>query len=159
MKKPYKPKKKHTKASQESKVKELAEDFGNTLTKQLPIILLKNGAVGYKDFIIKQTNLGRWGVHSIHNLKETVGEYNLKTCALMAAKAYNSTQIARFKEIKELDNHYQANHIEHQVYKKNIKSAKELDKYIILLNKLEESVFKTEAYKQKITTMFHYAFV
>jgi hypothetical protein len=156
MKKPYKPKKKQT---HESKVKELAEDFGNTLTKQLPVILLKNGAIGYKDFIIKQNSLGRWGIHSIHNLKETVGEYNLKTCALMAAKAYNSTQIARFNEIKELDNHYQANHIEHQVYKKNIKSAKELDKYIILLNKLEESVFKTEAYKQKITTMFHYAFV
>jgi len=156
MKKPYKPKKKQP---QESKVKELAEDFGNTLTKQLPVILLKNGAIGYKDFIIKQNSLGRWGIHSIHNLKETVGEYNLKTCALMAAKAYNSTQIARFNEIKELDNHYQANHIEHQVYKKNIKSAKELDKYIILLNKLEESVIKTEAYKQKITRMFHYAFV
>lgn len=156
MKKPYKPKKKQT---QESKVKELAEDFGNTLTKKLPVILLKNGAIGYKDFIIKQNSLGRWGIHSIHNLKETVGEYNLKTCALMAAKAYNSTQIARFNEIKELDNHYQANHIEHQVYKKNIKSAKELDKYIILLNKLEESVIKTESYKQKITTMFHYAFV
>jgi hypothetical protein len=156
MKKPYKPKKKQT---HESKVKELAEDFGNTLTKQLPVILLKNGAIGYKDFIIKQNSLGRWGIHSIHNLKETVGEYNLKTCALMAAKAYNSTQIARFNEIKELDNHYQANHIEHQVYKKNIKSAKELDKYIILLNKLEESVIKTEAYKQKITRMFHYAFV
>ena len=156
MKKPYKPKKKQP---QESKVKELAEDFGNTLTKQLPVILLKNGAIGYKDFIIKQNSLGRWGIYSIHNLKETVGEYNLKTCALMAAKAYNSTQIARFNEIKELDNHYQANHIEHQVYKKNIKSAKELDKYIILLNKLEESVIKTEAYKKKITTMFHYAFV
>lgn len=159
MKKQYKFKKKSTKASQESTVKELAEDFGNTLNKKLPVVMLKNGAVGYKDFIIKQNTAGRWGIHSIHNLKDTVGEYNLKTCALMAAKAYNATQIARFHEIKELDNHYQANHIEHQVYKKNIKSAKELDKYIILLNKLEESVIKTESYKQKITSMFHHAFV
>jgi len=156
MKKTYKPKKKQPLAT--AKVKELAETFDTTLDKKLPITMLKGGAMGYKTFIIKQTPAGRWAVYNMHNLRDPVGEYNLKTCALMAAKSYNATQIARFFEIKELDTHYQSSFMEHQVYQKNIKTAKEFDRYIILLNKLEESVIKTEQYKKKITAMFHYAF-
>ena len=159
MKKPFKNKKKHTPALSKVKVTELAENFGITLDKKLPFTMLSGGAVGYKSFIIKQTASGRWAVYHMHNLREPVGEYNLKTCALMAAKSYNATQIARFIEIKDLDSHYQASHMEHQVYQKNIKLAKDLDRYIILLNKLEESVIKTELYKNKITAMFHNAFV
>ena len=157
MKKTHKPKKKQPLAS--AKVRELAETFDTTLDKKLPITMLKGGAIGYKDYIIKQTPSNRWAVYNMNNLREPVGEYNLKTCALMAAKSYNATQIAKFFEIKDLDTHYQASFMEHQVYQKNIKTAKEFDRYIILLNKLEESVIKTELYKKKITAMFHNAFV
>ena len=157
MKKQYKSKKKQPLAT--AKVKELAETFGSTLDKKLPITMLKGGAIGYKDYIIKQTPSSRWAVYHMNNLREPVGEYNLKTCALMAAKSYNATQIARFFEIRDLDAHYQASYMEHQVYQKNIKTAKEFDRYVILLNKLEESVIKTELYKKKITAMFHNAFV
>ena len=92
--------------------------------------------------------------------KTVIEEYYLKTCALMAAKAYNnSLHLTKFFEIKQLDNHYWANHSDLQVYKKNIKTVKEFDRYIILLNKLEDTEYKTEHFKEKISRMFKWSFV
>ena len=77
----------------------------------------------------------------------------------MAAKAYSSVHMNRFFEIKELDNKYWANYCDSIVYKKNIKSAKELDRYIVLLNRLEESNRKATFYREEISRMFKWSFV
>ncbi len=76
----------------------------------------------------------------------------------MAAKAYNTVQINRFFEIKDIDNRYNTNYTEYLLCKQHIKIAKGLDRYIILLNKLEEADRKTQFYKERITTMFRNTF-
>jgi hypothetical protein len=77
----------------------------------------------------------------------------------MAAKAYSSVNLDKFYEIKRADNLYWANYCDLQVYRKNIKTAKEFERYLILLNKLEHTEFLTEHYKEKISMMFKWSFV
>jgi hypothetical protein len=139
-------------------VKDLAEQFANEFNKQLPVTVLPDGGIIYKKYLVKQLKTGNWALYN-YNSKTTIEEYYLKTCALMAAKAYNNLNLTKFFEIKQLDNHYWANHADLQVYKKNIKTAKDFDRYMILLNKLEDTEYKTEHFKEKISRMFKYSFV
>jgi hypothetical protein len=77
----------------------------------------------------------------------------------MAAKAYNSTDMAKFFSIKRLDGKYWASYCDTMVYKKNIKTAKDFDRYLILLNKLEHSSAIATHSKEEISKMFKWSFV
>ncbi len=152
--------KKHSKKKQNlnhSKLQELAEDFGSVFDKKVQITVLPNGVISYKNFLIKPSKRGTYGIYYGHSV-DPVEVYHLKSCALMAAKAYNTVQINRFFEIKELDTRYSTSHTELLLFKQNIKLAKDFDRYVILLNKLEEADLKAKYYKDKITVMFRNAF-
>ena len=151
-------KKFNKKPNKKQVVKELAEHFQNELDRKLPITVLPDGGMVYKDFLVKQNSTGNWGVYNFRN-RTLIEQYFLKSCALMAAKAYSTTSLDKFFEIKRLDNKYWSNYSDSQVYRKNIKSAKEFDRYVILLNKLEDSEHKTEHYKEAISRMFKWSFV
>jgi len=77
----------------------------------------------------------------------------------MASKAYSKTMLTKYYEIKQLDTRYCANRCDSLVYRKNIKTAKDFDRYLVLLNKLEDSEHKTEHYKEEISRMFKWSFV
>jgi hypothetical protein len=139
-------------------IKDLAEQFSHELDAQLPVAVLPNGDLAYKNYIVRQNKLGNWNIHSIKS-KDIVDQFYLKTCALMAAKAYNNVKLDTYSQIKELDNKYWASHSDSQVYKKNIKTAKEFGRFLILLNKLEDSEQKAEHYKEEISRMFKWSFV
>lgn len=146
------------KKKQPPNIKDMAGEFDAEFNKLIKVTVLKNGAVGYDGFIIKQSVNQNWCLHRATNLKDTLGEFKLKTCALLAAKAYSTTSLNRYFEIKELDNQYWAKRADTIVYKNIIKKPVALDRYIIILNKLEESEVKEAFLKQKITTMFHSSF-
>lgn len=140
------------------KIKEIAGELDAEYKKHIQLTVLKEGAVGYKDIIVKQNKNDNWALYSIYNTKDMISEFKLKTCAVMAAKAYSTVSLNRFTEIKELDNNYWANHINKLVYKRIIKSTLDLDRFIIILNKLEDSEFKEQHFKDKITSMFRSSF-
>jgi len=140
------------------KIKELAEQFQHELDRKLPLTVLPDGGIVYEGFLVKQNKLGNWAVYSVKD-KSLIQQYFLKTCALMAAKAYDKVQLDKFNEIKRLDNCYWASHSDKQVYTKNIKTAKDFERYLILLNKLEESELKETFYKEEISKMFKWSFV
>lgn len=150
MKKPYKSKKRV--------IKELAEQFNQELNKQLPVSVLPNGDIVYQSYVVRHLPSGNWGVYNYKN-KEFVDQFFLKSCALMAAKAYNNVQMHRFKEIKTLDSRYWANYCDSQVYKHNIEITKDTGRYLILLDKLENSETKSRQYKAEISRMFKSSFV
>lgn len=151
-------KKFNKKSNKKQVVKELAEHFQNELDRKLPITVLPGGAAVYKNYLIKQNSAGIWGMYNYRN-QTLIEQYFLKTCALMAAKAYSTTSLDKFFEIKRLDNKYWSNYCDNQVYRNNIKTAKEFDRYVILLNKLEDSEQKTQYYKEAISRMFKWSFV
>lgn len=151
-------KKSNKSKSKPKDIKKLADAFNEELQVKLPISQLPDGSAVYKTFLIKETKEHNWGVYHI-STKVLVEQYYLKTCALMGAKAYNHTDMSKFFEIKRLDNRYWASYCDTLVYKKNIKTAKEYERYLILLNKLEHSTELANHFKGKISQMFKWTFV
>jgi hypothetical protein len=147
-----------TKKPKEKVIKELAQHFEADLKKTMPISIQPNGGIVYKDYYIKENALGNWGLYNRHTQDE-VSQYYLKTCALMAAKYYDLAHLDKFHEVKQLDTRYWAHHCDTQIYRKNIKTAKDFDRYLILLNKLEHTEFLVEHYKEEISKMFTWSFV
>lgn len=147
------------KSNKQSVIKELAEQFTVELDSKLPLTILPNGqGVLYKDYLVKENKQGNWALYN-YKQQHYIDQFYLKTCAIMAAKAYSSTNLETYFEIKHLDNCYWANHCNTLVYKNNIKTAKDLDRYIILLNRLEDSETKESFYKGEISKKFKWSFV
>jgi hypothetical protein len=147
-----------TKKPKAKVIKELVTYFEEDLKKSLPVTIQPNGNLVYKNYYIKKTKESYW---QLYNLKshDLVSQFYLKTCALMAAKAYSNANLERFSEIKRLDTQYWANYSDNLVYTHNIKNAKEFNRYLILLNKLEHSRDLAEHYKEQISKMFKWSFV
>jgi hypothetical protein len=145
------------KKNKQKLVKELAQQFEEEFKKSLPISIQPNGSVVYKQYAIRPLSNGNWALVHIDN-QYTIEEFYLKTTALIAAKAYSRTDINRFFEIKRLDNSYWAKHMDLEVYKKNIKTAKEFERFQILLNKLEITQADADGYREKISAMFKNSF-
>jgi hypothetical protein len=153
-----KPKAKSTKkVAKPNMIKELATQFEEEFKTSLPISVQPDGSVVYKEYLIKETPNRNWGIYSIYS-RDLIEEFFLKTCALMAAKAYNGVHIEKFFEIKRLDTYYWANYCDTLVYKKNIKTAKEFERYKILLNKLEHTEMQASQAKEQISRMFKWSF-
>ena len=149
---------KNTNKPKKRVIRELAEQFNTELNKQLPISVLPNGDIVYKDYIVRQLSSENWGLYNFKT-KELVEEFFLKSCALMAAKAYSNVQIRKFREIKTLDGRYWANYCDSLVYKHNIKLTKDTGRYLILLDRLEHSELLVKQYKAEISRMFKGSFV
>jgi hypothetical protein len=139
-------------------VQELAKHFEEDLNRTLPISIQPDGSIVYKGYVIKQSKTGNWGLFNLHSM-DKIDEFYLKTSALMAAKRYSTTQFEKFFEIKSLDSRYWANYVDSQVYGHNVKTAKDFDKYQVLVTRYEHSKFLAEHYKDKISTMFRWSFV
>lgn len=139
-------------------IKELAGYFDKELQAHLPVTVLPNGVIVYKDYYVKQTSNGNWGMFRISN-KELVNQYFLKSCALMAAKAYHTINLEKYNEIKQLDNKYWANHSDSIIFKNNLKLAKDFEKYQVLLTRYEYCEQQAREYKEQISRMFRWSFV
>jgi hypothetical protein len=150
--------KKSTRKIPTIRVKELAKELNLEFSKFMQLTTLKHGAVAYKDYIIKETKQGNWAVFNFKN-KAYVDQFYMKTCAVMAAKAYSAVQLDKFQEIKSLDNLYWASYTDAIIFKNNIKNAKETERYLILLNRLEESNLRRAHYQEEISRMFKWSFV
>lgn len=139
-------------------IKELASHFEDDINTKLPIAIQPNGDIVYKDYFIRKTLQANWALHNLHT-GDKIEEFFLKTCALMAAKAYYLVKLQKFNEIKYLDNQYRANYMQVVVYKNIMKKTPEFERYQIMLNKLELSSLKVEYYKEEISHMFKWSFV
>lgn len=138
-------------------IKELAFYFDEELDKQLPIKVLPDGTLVYYSYIVKQLSNGSWGVFNIKT-KDLKNQYYLKSCALIAAKAYHDHRFNKCSEIKDLDNNYWSNYVDSLIFKKNIKHASS-ERYPILVTRMEESNNQAEYFKNKIYSLFKLTFV
>ena len=139
-------------------VKALAEQLKHELDAKYPVHVLSNGDTVYKNFLIKTNKAGNFALYN-YKTHTLIDQFYLKSCAVMAAKAYHHTQLERFFEIKQLDNKYWANHTDAMIFRKNIITANEFERYLVLLNRLEDAESKEQFYRDKITTMFTWSFV
>lgn len=138
-------------------IKELANYFDQELHQILPLKVLANGSLIYKNHFVKKLHNNNWGVFNVlsNDLKE---QYHLKSCAVMAAKAFNNKNYNRCNELKLLDNNYWSNYNNSLLYKNILPSVSD-EKYQIILTKLEESIYQVDTSKNKIYKMFKHTFI
>lgn len=148
-----------TKPNAQLDLKRLAETLDIEFTKNLQLIPLPDGSIAYKDYFVKQNKVGNWCIYRRTTGADVYGTFNLKTCALIAAKALHFTHLDKYNEVKQLDSKYWSNYTRTSVYKYNMKSTKDYERYLILLNKLEDSTWKASHYKDEISRMFRWSFV
>lgn len=138
-------------------IKELAGQFEVDLSNTLPISIQPNGDIVYKEFVIKLNKFNNWALH--YKSGPLIEQFYLKTCALMAARAYQRLDLNKFNSIKQLDRHYWSHFCDTLVFKNNIaKKTIDYDRYLILLNKLEYSQDKSDFYKNQISKSFKWTF-
>jgi hypothetical protein len=146
------------KKSKKSSLEDLAIELSHTLDEQLEIRVINKDTLYYKGYLIKKNKSGKWMLYNAAN-KDVVGDFFLKSCALLAAKAYYKINLNKYNQIKMLDNQYWANYMDCTIYQNNLKTTKDFERYLILLNKFEESTARAGAYKDEISRMFKWTFV
>jgi len=132
--------------------KYLNEEF----SKELPIALMPDGSIVYKNYRIKQTKQKYWRLYRIGgNLIDT---FNLKACALMAAKLYSINQLTAYNEVKNLDNSYQKNATDATIFKHRYQTTADPVRKDTVLWRWELSNARADSFKlqisQKFKTMF-----
>jgi len=139
-------------------IKKLAEQFEEDLNKTLPVTVRQDGSIVFKNYYIKQNKMGNWVVYHL-NTRELIDQFFLKSCALMAAKAYDRVDIVKYRRIKTLDNKYWANYSDTLIFERNIKTVKDFERYCILLTRLEQSRDLSKHFRDEISRMFKWSFV
>ncbi len=151
--------KRKSKKNVNKQVSDLASLFEKELSQIIDVVILPNNkGIKYKSYIIAELPNKNWGLFNL-NSKEYIDEFYLKSSALMAAKTYHQNRLAKYTEIKTIDRKYWASYSDILAYQASIKSTKDYDRYLILLDKLEDRKYKNKQYKAEISKMFRWAFV
>jgi hypothetical protein len=136
--------------------KKQAEKLENFLEeefkKELPIALLNDGSLVYAGFRIKPNNQGTWNLLRVGGY--LVDRFNLKACALMAAKYFSINKLTAYNEIKQLDSSYQQNATDATIFKHRYITVKDLDRRDLALWRWELTDSRARQAKTKIAAKF-----
>jgi hypothetical protein len=139
-------------------IKEFANYFDQELQTTLPLSVMPDGSLVYKNFLVKQLDNMNWGMYNIES-KDLINQYYLKSSALIASKAYNHRHYAQYYEINNLDKKYATLLNDNSVFKHNIELTTDNEKYQILLTRLEESITQFQHYQKLILRLFRQSFI
>jgi hypothetical protein len=132
----------------------------NILVEELknkpPIALLDNNSVLYLDFRIKKNKVGKWALYRINGF--LIDTFNLKTCALLAAKLLNANNLKGLNEIKQLDDSYFKHHMDTIIHKNMYTNTKDSVKKDVNLWRWQISKEKTDSTKRQIISRFKFLF-
>lgn len=130
----------------------LSEEF----KKKLPIAVLPNGALVYENFIVKKTKNNQWALYQARGFK--IDTFNLKACALMAAKYYSKNRLTDYNEVVNLDQFYQRNATDADIFKHRYDNTKDLVRKDLALWRWEITTARAKATKQQIAFKFRQMF-
>jgi hypothetical protein len=155
---PKKPSTTVAKKTQKPNVQKIAETLETEFNKTMKLVPLPDGSIVYKEYIVKENKQGRWDILK-KNALGNQGEFNLKSCALVAAKALSTVHMDQYNEIKMLDSRYWTSYNTTLHCKNVMPKIKDFDHYLIMLNKLEHNEWLAENCKSEISKRFQWSFV
>jgi hypothetical protein len=135
------------------------EKFLEDVNDMMPLTILPDGSVAYKNYIIKKNKDSSWTLSRIQNQSKIFIEvFNLKSSALLAANYHRTNRIDLLIETKILDEHYWANYNDHLTFKELYKKTKDLVKRDLYLWRGELTRDRADFYRNKISNAFATAF-
>lgn len=132
--------------------KYLNEEFKSNL----PIVVLSDKSLIYNSFKIKQDKRGYWVLSRVGG--NVIDKFNLKACALIAARFYNANNLNKYNEIKNLDTDYQKNSNDSEIFKYIYKKTSDSVKKDTCLWRWEISDRRAQYAKSQIVTKFKLMF-
>jgi hypothetical protein len=141
------------------KTKEKLQEFiEEEFRVSLPVNVLPDNSVVYKKYRIKQNKTGYFNLYYAGIDNSSLDKFNLKVCALVAAKKHDLCQLDAYNKIKDLDRKYWSNYADAKYFQHRIKTTKDLEKKDILSCRLDQSSSLAKLYKQEITALFRKSF-
>jgi hypothetical protein len=135
------------------------EKFLEDVNDMMPLTILPDGSVAYKNYVIKKNKDSSWTLSRIQNQSKIFIEvFNLKSSALLAANHHRTNRIDLLIETKILDEHYWANHNDHLNFKELYKKTKDLVKRDLYLWRGELTRDRADYYRDKISNAFATSF-
>jgi hypothetical protein len=131
----------------------LEEEF----TKKLPILVLPDKSIIYKQFKIKENK------HKIWDLRwaktgDKLDSFYTKTSALLAAKFYLTSNHTRYNEVKHLDLTYWNNSVDASFFKYRLNTARDFNQKDLFFCRYDLAKERSKVAQGKITQMFKYNF-
>jgi len=135
------------------------EKFLEDVNDIMPLTILSDGSVAYKNYVIKKNKDSSWTLSRIQNQSKIFIEiFNLKSSALLAANYHRTNRIDLLIETKILDEHYWANYNDHLNFKELYKKTKDLVKRDLYLWRGELTRDRADYYRDKISNAFATSF-
>jgi hypothetical protein len=131
--------------------------FEHEVKLRSPIVLLPNGFISYHEYLIGELDNGNWGIYNTVT-NEPIDQFYLRCSALIAAKSHKDINIQSFYTIKQLDRKYWASFHNTILFKQRITGKLDYDHYLIIMDRLEDSVIQQTTHKDKIIKMFKATF-
>ncbi len=135
--------------------KNLEQVFEQEIKKELPIALLPDGSLMFEKYRIKQNKQHTW---ELINNGHKIDTFNLKACALMAAKLYGKNRLIAYNEIKILDQKYQNNVNDSEIFKFRYTTTKDVERRDMFLWRWELTRTRARVAKQEISNKFRSLF-
>ncbi len=120
--------------------------------KKIPLKIVNEKLLAYKNFKIKQDKKGFWLL--IDPQGDIIDKFRIKTTASLAAKFYDQTNLKKFHEIKILDGQYWYNHVDAEIFEYRYKTTKDLEKKDYFNCRREIAKSRTVHYKNEISSLF-----
>lgn len=136
--------------------KRLEASFNEEVKKEIPMALLPDGSIAYKDYIIKSTKTKQFQVIKKGGVK--IDTFFLKTCALMGIDLYAKNRLSSYSEIKLLDQKYKNNIIDAEIFKYKFKNTKDPDKRDLFLWRWEITKNRANHARTEIASRFRSMF-
>lgn len=136
--------------------KNLEQIFEKEIKKELPVALMPDGSLVFENFKIKQTKQGTWEVLRRNGIK--IDTFNLKACALMGAKMYGKNRLIAYNEIKLLDQKYQNNTNDAEIFKYRYTTTKDTERKDLFLWRWEITKTRAKDAKEQISNKFRTMF-
>jgi len=135
------------------------ESFYNEVKGNIPLSVLPNKAIGYKDYLIKSKKDGSWDLIKLYKTgTHVVDNFNLKSTAIISARYHEISNIQSLIETKELDNLYWTNHTDSEYFKHFYTKTQDPVKKDIFLWRHEITTQRATYYKDKISLTFRAMF-
>jgi hypothetical protein len=122
------------------------------LDSKPPVAVLDNGALIYKDFVIKQNKKEIWCLYRAKGY--LLDTFNLKATSLMAAKLYSTNNFPLYNEVKILDSFYTKHHTDAVIFKHLYKKTSDVELRDLYITRFEVSKSKSDYAKQQIASKF-----
>jgi len=136
--------------------KKLESFLDGEFSQKMPVAILDDGNLLYKDFKIKQNKIGKWTLRKIKGFE--LDQFNLKACALIGARYYKSSTFDKYDEIKMLDELYFKHFSDAQIFRNNYEKTKDVVRKDTSLWRWEIASSRARYAKHQIVTKFKILF-